>query len=78
MESPEINELHNNCVARLKDLISNANRTCSLLESMTEFPITLNVWQDALEQRVRENEAQSKYQQARERLFEAIRPLLKS
>ena len=59
---------------RLKDLMAQANRTCSLLESMTEFPITLDNWQKAIDQRMRENEAQARYQEARERLFDAIRP----
>ena len=74
MESQEIEKLHKECVERLKDLIAQANRTCSLLESMTEFPITLNIWQKAIDQRVRENDAQVGYQRARESLFDAIRP----
>jgi hypothetical protein len=43
-------------------------------ELMTEFPITLDIWQKAIDQRMRENEAQARYQEARERLFDAIRP----
>jgi hypothetical protein len=74
MHSPEIEELHKRCVERLKDLMALSNRTCSLLESMTEFPITLDIWQRAIDQRMRENEAQARYQEARERLFDAIRP----
>ena len=74
MHSPDIEELHKKCVERLKDLIALANRTCSLLESMTEFPITLGIWQKAIDQRMRENEAQIRYQEARELLFDAIRP----
>jgi hypothetical protein len=74
MASPDISHLHKNCVERLKELITQANRTCSLLDSMTEFPIALEVWQEAIEQRVRENDAQTRYQQARERLFDAMRP----
>jgi hypothetical protein len=73
MHLPDIEELHNKCVERLKDLIALANRTCSLLESMTEFPITLDIWQKAIDQRMRENEAQIRYQEARELLFDAIR-----
>ena len=78
MESPEIKELHQKCVERLKDLIAQANRTCALLESMTEFPITLDVWLRAVDQRARENEAQARYQEVRERLFHAVRPKQKS
>ena len=74
MESPEIEKLHKKCVERLKDLIAQANRTCSLLDSMTQFPIPLDIWQDAVEQRVRENEAHFRYQEAREQLFDLIRP----
>jgi hypothetical protein len=74
MESPEIEELHQRCVESLKDLIVQANRTCSLLESMAEYPIKLDIWHRALEQRVRENAAHAMYQAARERLFAAIRP----
>jgi len=72
MASPDIHQLHKNCVERLKDLIIEANRTCSLLNAITKFPIALEVWQSALEQRVRENDAHSQYQQARERLFAAM------
>jgi hypothetical protein len=41
---------------------------------MIEFPISLDMWQKAIEQRVRENDARFQYQEARERLFDAIRP----
>lgn len=74
MESPEIEKLHRKCVEGLKTLIVQANRTCSLLESMAQFPVASEIWQKAIEQRVRENDAQAQYQQARERLFDAIRP----
>jgi hypothetical protein len=74
MEPADIGELHRKCVERLKDLIAQANRTCSLLESMTEFPITLDIWLNAVEQRVRENHAATRYQEAREQLFDALRP----
>ena len=74
MHSPDIEELHKKCVERLKDLIALSNRTCSLLELMTEFPITLEIWRNAIDQRMRKNEAQARYQEARERLFDAIRP----
>lgn len=77
MASADINQLHKTCVERLKDLIAQANRTCSLRDSMTEFPIALEHYQRAVEQRVRENDAHTRYQQARERLFEAMRPLTK-
>jgi hypothetical protein len=71
MESPEIEKLHKKCVQQLKDLIAQANRTCSLLDSVTEFPISLDTWSSVLEQRVRENDAQARYQEAREQLFDA-------
>jgi len=74
MESLDIKELHKQCVERLKDLIAEANRTCSLLDSMTEFPITLETWQRAVSQRVSENSAYGRYQKVRERLFHMIRP----
>ena len=74
MESQNIKELHKQCVERLKDLIAEANRTCSLLESMTEFPVTLETWQRAINQRVSENDAYGRYQKVRESLFHVIRP----
>jgi hypothetical protein len=74
MESVDIKELHKTCVERLKGLIAQANRTCSLLESMTELPITLDIWLRAVDQRVTEDEAHFRYQEVRERLFDAIRP----
>lgn len=74
MEPPEIEKLHKRCVERLKDLIAQANRTCSLLDSMAEVPLSLDIWQKAVEQRVRENDAHARYQEARERLFKAMRP----
>jgi hypothetical protein len=73
MKSPHIEQLHQECVETLKYLITQANRTCSILEAMTEFPITSDIWHSAVEQRVRENQAQAEYQQARERLFNEIR-----
>jgi hypothetical protein len=74
MESPEVKALHKECVVRLKELIAQANRTCALLESITEFPITWDMWQGAMDQRICENNAQARYQEARESLFAAIRP----
>lgn len=72
MESSDIQALHRACVAKLKNLIAVANRTCSLLESITEFPLTFDLWQKAMEQRIAENEAQAQYQSAREHLFAAL------
>jgi hypothetical protein len=74
MGSGDIEQLHQQCVEALKDLIRQADRTCSLLQSMTEFPITLDSWNNALDHRVRENQAHARYQEARERLFRALRP----
>jgi hypothetical protein len=73
MEDSRARELHEECVKRLKDLIAESNRTCSLLESMTEFPTTAETWRKAVAQRVRENNAHERYQKAREHLFNAIR-----
>jgi hypothetical protein len=74
MESADIKGLHKTCVERLKGLIAQANRTCSLLESITELPITLDTWLKVVEQRVTEDDAHLRYQEVRERLFDAIRP----
>lgn len=74
MPSLDIDRLHKECVESLKYLIAQANRTCSLLEKMREFPLSLEIWQQAVDQRLRENAAQTRYQEARERLFDAIRP----
>jgi hypothetical protein len=74
METPDIKKLHRECVERLKDLMAHANRTCSLLESMTEFLLSLEIWSKAVDQRVLENDAQARYQAARESLPDAIRP----
>jgi hypothetical protein len=63
MESVDIKELHKMCVERLKRLIAEADRTCSLLEFMTELPITLDIWLSVVEQRVIEDEAHSRYQE---------------
>jgi hypothetical protein len=41
---------------------------------MTEFPGTLDTWQSALDQRMRENNAQVRYQEVRERPFDVMRP----
>jgi hypothetical protein len=60
LQTANIEELHKECVESLKDLMAQANRTCSLLEAMTEFPITLEIWQQALDQRVRQNHAQAR------------------
>ena len=74
MESVDIKALHKKCVDRLKELIAEANRTCSLLDSMTESPVTAHTYQQAINQRVRENDAHARYQKVRRRLFDAIRP----
>lgn len=36
--------------------------------------VRLDIWQEALEERMRENNAQARYQEARERLFDAFPP----
>jgi hypothetical protein len=74
MESVDFKALHKKCVDRLKDLIAEANRTCSLLDSMTEFPVTADTYQRAIDQRVSENDAHARYQEVRECLFDAMRP----
>ena len=74
MESSEAEKLHKICIERLKELIAQANRTCSLLDAMAEFPISLDTWQKAVEQRMRENDTYARYQEVRERLFQVIRP----
>ena len=74
MELVDIREMHKMCVERLKGLIAQANRTCSLLESMTELPITLDIWLRLVDQRVTEDDAYFRYQEVRERLFNALRP----
>jgi hypothetical protein len=77
MESHEVEKLHADCVTELKAYIKEANRTCSLVESMTAFPVPMDIWTGAVEQRVQENRAQSRYREARERLLDAMRPELR-
>jgi hypothetical protein len=53
--------------------MAQANRACSLLESVTELLIVLGCLANGTE-RVIENEAHLRYQTGRERLLDAIRP----
>jgi len=41
---------------------------------MNSFPVSTELWIQAIEQRIAENEAQAQYQSARESLFEAFKP----
>ena len=78
METRGTEGLHKTCIDRLRRLIEEANRTCELLNSISSFPIPLETWTKVVMQRVAENEAQAQYQIARERLFEALKPIART
>jgi len=61
-------------LVHLKCVILEANRTRALLESLKQFPISLETWNAVLEQRVAENEAHDQYRLSRQSLFNAIKP----
>lgn len=72
-KTPDVPALHRSCVESLKRYISEANKTCSMLNDIRSFPISLQQKLAIIEQRARENQAQSNYQLARSDLFEAAR-----
>lgn len=74
MRPPDTEQLHRLCLDRWRRLIREATKTCSLIQSMNSFPVSTELWIQAIEQRIAENEAQAQYQSARERLFEAFKP----
>jgi hypothetical protein len=69
--SNQVEEMHADCVRALRRYITEANKTCRLLEDITKFPINLETRSEILEQRLVENEAQERYQRARQALFQA-------
>ena len=74
MTEPEIQTLHRMCVTALKETIAQAQKTCSLLETL-EFPVSLDVWMEAVNHRSAENDAYDRYRIVREELFKALRPM---
>ena len=62
------------CLKALREYIDAARKTCSLLEAMDQFPLSHEVWHQAVGQRLAENDAHDRYRIVREQLFEALRP----
>jgi hypothetical protein len=62
------------CLTALRGYIEQATRTCSLLESMEQFPLSSDQWLAALEERTSENFAHDLYHSRREHLFQALKP----
>ena len=67
----DVEHLHINCVRALRQYIVEANKTCRLLNSIKNFPVTLENRLAIIEQRQNENERHSQDQIAREQLFRA-------
>jgi len=70
----ELRKLHRLCLTALRDYIHQANATCSLLQAMDQFPISMHGWLSAVNQRNGENDAYERYRIVREQLFKALRP----
>jgi DNA-binding CsgD family transcriptional regulator len=73
-EAEEIRKLREMCLTALRGYIEQATRTCSLLESMEQFPLSSDQWLAALEERTSENFAHDLYHSSREHLFQALKP----
>jgi hypothetical protein len=57
------------CVQALRNYMREADKTCSLLNSIRAFPVPFEKRLAILDQRLRENAAHERYQLAREQLF---------
>jgi hypothetical protein len=64
-----LRQLHAECVGALREYIHQAEKTCELLRSIPEFPLSMEHRLAVLEQRLAENAAHDRYQLAREKLF---------
>jgi hypothetical protein len=61
------------CVSALQHYIREANATCSLLNSITAFPVSDRIRQTILDQRLRENDAHERYRKVRDAFFAAAK-----
>jgi hypothetical protein len=73
MSDPDLKGLQRRCVETLRRYIAEANKTCSLLESVLDFPVSMPERLKIIEQRAKENYAQSEYQATRAALFDATK-----
>lgn len=57
------------CVQALRKYMREADKTCTLLNSIRQFPVPLEKRLAILDQRLVENAAHERYQQSRQQLF---------
>ncbi|HWF39535.1 MAG TPA: hypothetical protein VG322_13505 [Candidatus Acidoferrales bacterium] len=67
--------LHKQCLETLHDYMREANKMCSLLESIHDFPLTVKEQIALTTQRQAEYVAHQAYHQVRKRLFERLKEI---
>jgi len=68
-----LESLHRECIAALGKLVKESEEMCRLLGAIKRHPVSLEERRALLEQRVRENDAQSAYNSVRQALFALAR-----
>ena len=63
----ELGRLHRQCLAALREYMSQAHKTCQLLSKATKHPLTIEMREGILKQRKAENDARSRYMEIRDR-----------
>ena len=72
-EREAVEKLHRECMAALGRLLKESEEMCKLLGAIKRHPVSLEERRALLEQRVRENDAQSAYNSVRQALFALAR-----
>jgi hypothetical protein len=72
-EWQELQALHSSCVRTLSRYIEEAKRTCHILTTVREFPVSTEVREEIRQQRELENLAYNDYLIARQKLFETAK-----
>ena len=65
----DLTKLQRECTTALREFIDAATMTCQLLEGVSNYPVSSETKFRLLDQRMKENELQERYQRARQKLF---------
>jgi len=68
-ERQAVEKLHRQCMAAVGRLLKESEAMCRLLGAVKRHPVTVEERMAIVEQRVRENDAQSAYNSVRQALF---------
>jgi hypothetical protein len=73
MDSKQFAALHAQCWETLKHYVHEADRMCELFGQCLPEPSAIQMREDIVKQRVRENTAYASYAEVRRQLLEAVR-----